>query len=219
MRYAVLGTGMVGRQLGGKLVELGHEVMMGSRGKDNPAALEWAREAGPRASTGTFAEAAEFGDAVIEAVGGQVARAALEAAGAERLAGKLVIDVSNPLEMTDGDVRLVVPEGQDSVGAQLQRAFPEARVVKTLNTLNASVMTDPALVPGEHQVFVSGDDAAAKREAVELLGSFGWPAERVIDLGGIESARAVELMMPLWLTLFRKHGDAMFNWQIQRASS
>ncbi|MGH4035036.1 NADPH-dependent F420 reductase [Actinomycetota bacterium Odt1-20B] len=219
MRYAVLGTGMVGRQLGAKLVELGHEVMMGSRGKDNPAALEWARETGPRASTGTFAEAAEFGDAVIEAVGGQVARAALEAAGAERLAGKLVIDVSNPLEMADGDARLVVPEGQDSVGAQLQRAFPEARVVKTLNTLNASVMTDPALVPGEHQVFVCGDDAAAKREAVELLGDFGWPAERVIDLGGIESARAVELMMPLWLTLFRKYGDAKFNWQIQRASS
>ncbi|MFI6873339.1 NADPH-dependent F420 reductase [Streptomyces sp. NPDC050400] len=217
MRYAVLGTGIVGRTLAGKLVELGHEVRLGARSKDNPAALEWAQQAGPRASAGTFADAAEFGERIIEAVGGHVALAALQAAGAAQLDGKVVIDTSNKLEQVDGGVRLAPLDDIGSVGAQLQREFPGARVVKTLNTLNFAVMTDPSRVPGEHQLFLSGDDAEAKEEVLGLLGEFGWPRERVVDLGGIETARAVELMMPLWLTLYGSVGHGDFNWQIRSA--
>ncbi|MFI7342917.1 NADPH-dependent F420 reductase [Streptomyces sp. NPDC050085] len=216
MRYAVLGTGVVGQALAGKLVSLGHEVRMGSRSKDNPAALEWAQKAGPGASTGTFADAAGFGELIIEAVGGHVALAALQAAGAEHLDGKVVIDTSNKLEaMEGGGMRLAPLDDIGSVGEQLQREFPRARVVKTLNTLNFGVMTDPAAAPGAHQVFLSGDDAAAKEQVRALLGEFGWPGERVLDLGGIETARGVELMMPMWLTLYGNFGHGNFNWQVQ----
>lgn len=123
MRYAVLGTGEVGRTLGGKLVELGHEVTLGSRSKDNPAALEWVEGAGPGAGQGTFAEAAAFGEVILNAVGGRVALAALAAAGAEHLDGKVVVDVSNPMAFEEGRLRLS-PVESDSVGEQIQRAFP-----------------------------------------------------------------------------------------------
>ncbi|MET7698765.1 NAD(P)-binding domain-containing protein [Streptomyces sp. NPDC005485] len=216
MRYAVLGTGEVGRTLGGKLVELGHEVSLGSRTKDNVSALEWAAGAGPRAGHGTFAEAAAFGEVVVNAVGGRVALPALEAAGAENLDGKVVVDVSNPMEFEDGQLRLS-PVESDSTGEQIQRAFPHARVVKTLNTVNNQVMVDPARVPGEHQVFVCGEDQDAKNQVTALLGEFGWPAHRVLDLGGIRAARSVEMMLPLWLSLFQNLGHGDFNLEVRRA--
>lgn len=215
MRYAVLGTGDVGRTLGGRLAQLGHEVTLGSRTKDNPAALEWARSAGPQARAGTFAEAASSAEVVVVAVGGRVALAALEAAGAANLDGKVVVDVSNPMAFEDGEVRLS-PVESDSVGEQIQRAFPHARVVKTLNTVNCKVMVDPALVPGEHQVFVCGADAEAKEQVRGMLGEFGWPPHRVLDLGGIRSARSVEMLLPLWLDLFRHLGHAEFNLEVRR---
>ncbi|MGW2049754.1 NADPH-dependent F420 reductase [Streptomyces sp. NPDC001858] len=216
MRYAVLGTGDVGRTLGRKLVELGHTVVLGSRSKDNPAALEWAREAGERASTGTFAEAAAVGEVVVNAVAGRASLAALEAARAANLDGKIVVDVSNPLAFEDGEMRLS-PVESDSVGEQIQRAFPHARVVKSLNTVNCQVMVDPARVPGEHQVFVCGADAEAKEQVTALLGEFGWPADRVLDLGGIRAARSVEMWLPLWLDLMRGFGHADFNLELRRA--
>ncbi|MEV0095486.1 NAD(P)-binding domain-containing protein [Streptomyces sp. NPDC050738] len=216
MRYAVLGTGAVGAALGGKLVELGHEVVMGSRTKDNPQALEWAQGAGPRAGSGTFADAAAFGERIIVAVNGRVAPAALQAAGETELAGKLVVDVSNPMAFEDGLLRLA-PVESDSVGALLQRSFPQARVVKTLNTVNVAVMIDPDCVPGDHQLFMCGEDAGAKAETVSLLGEFGWPAGRVLDLGGIVEARDLEMLMPLWLNLYKRFGDGAFNYEIRRA--
>ena len=216
MRYAVLGTGDVGRTLGGKLAELGHEVRLGSRTPDNPAGVKWAESAGEAAGTGTFAQAAAFGEVIVNAVGGRVALAALEAAGAEHLDGKVVIDVSNPLAFEDGQARLS-PVESDSVGEQLQRAFPHARVVKALNTVNCRVMVNPGLVPGEHQLFVCGQDAAAKEEVTALLGEFGWPADRVIDLGGIRAARATEMYLPLWLTLLQHFGHPEFNVEVRRA--
>ncbi|SEP89179.1 hypothetical protein SAMN04487983_1002104 [Streptomyces sp. yr375] len=215
MRYAVLGTGEVGRTLGGKLVELGHTVVLGSRTKDNPAALEWARGAGAAASAGTFAEAAEVAEVVVNAVAGRASLAALEAAGASRLDGKVVLDVSNPLAFEGGEARLS-PVESDSVGEQIQRAFPHARVVKSLNTVNCQVMVDPARVPGGHQVFVCGDDADAKEHVTALLGDFGWPADRVLDLGGIRAARGVEMWLPLWLDLMRAFGHADFNLELRR---
>ncbi|WP_329407608.1 NAD(P)-binding domain-containing protein [Streptomyces sp. NBC_00704] len=216
MRYAVLGTGEVGRTLGGALVRLGHSVVLGSRTKDNPAAAEWARAAGAGASTGTFAEAAAASEAVVNAVSGRVAVAALRSAGATHLDGKVVLDVSNPLAFEDGEARLS-PVESDSVGEQIQRAFPRARVVKSLNTVNCRVMVDPARVPGEHQVFVCGDDEDAKSRVTALLGEFGWPAGRVIDLGGIRAARGVEMWLPLWLDLMRRFGHADFNLELRRA--
>jgi predicted dinucleotide-binding enzyme len=214
MRYAVLGTGDVGRTLGSRLVELGHGVTLGSRTKDNPAALEWAQSAGAQA--GTFADAAAFGEVVVNAVGGRVALAALEQAGAEHLDGKVVVDVSNPLGLEGGELRLS-PVETDSVGEQIQRAFPQSRVVKTLNTVNCRVMVDPALVPGEHHVFVCGEDAAAKEQVTSLLAEFGWPADRVLDLGGIQASRAVEMWLPLWITLMQKFGHPDFNLELRRA--
>ncbi|WP_405673891.1 NADPH-dependent F420 reductase [Streptomyces sp. NBC_01530] len=215
MRYAVLGTGEVGRTLGGRLAELGHEVTLGSRSKDNPTALEWARGAGAGAQAGTFAEAASSAEVVVVAVGGRVALMALEAAGAENLDGKVVVDVSNPMAFEDGELRLS-PVESDSVGEQIQRAFPRARVVKTLNTVNCKVMVDPSLVPGEHQIFVCGADASAKEQVSGLLGEFGWPPHRVLDLGGIRSARSVEMLLPLWLDLLRNLGHAEFNIEVRR---
>ncbi|MET9899028.1 NAD(P)-binding domain-containing protein [Streptomyces sp. NPDC006446] len=216
MRYAVLGTGDVGRTLAGKLVELGHEVSLGSRTKDNAAAVEWADSSGPRASHGTFAEAAAFGEVIVNAVGGRVALAVLRAAGEEHLDGKVLLDVSNPMEFEEGELRLD-PVESDSVGEQIQRAFPRARVVKSLNTVNCLVMVDPARVPGEHQIFVSGDDTNAKEQMTALLGEFGWPAHRVLDLGGIRTARAVEMYLPLWLGLFQGVGHPDFNVEVRRA--
>ncbi|WP_405875114.1 MULTISPECIES: NADPH-dependent F420 reductase [unclassified Streptomyces] len=215
MRYAVLGTGDVGRTLGGKLAEMGHEVTLGSRTKDNPTALEWARNVGGGARAGTFAEAASSAEVVVVAVGGRVALAALEAAGAENLDGKVVVDVSNPMAFEDGELRLS-PVESDSVGEQIQRAFPHARVVKTLNTVNCAVMVDPSLVPGEHQVFVSGEDTSAKEQVRGLLGEFGWPPHRVLDLGGIRSARSVEMLLPLWVDLFGHFGHSEFNFEVRR---
>ncbi|MFD9098068.1 NADPH-dependent F420 reductase [Streptomyces collinus] len=215
MRYAVLGTGEVGRTLAGRLVELDYEVTLGSRSKDNPVAVEWATAAGGRAHAGTFADAAAGADVVVNAVGGQVALDALRAAGAEHLDGKVVIDVSNPLDFEEGRPRLD-PVESDSVGERIQRAFPQARVVKALNTVNCRVMVDPGRVPGDHALFVCGADPDAKRQVVELLGEFGWPADRVLDLGDIGSARAMEMLLPLWLGLFQKFGHADFNFEVRR---
>ncbi|MFF5018247.1 NADPH-dependent F420 reductase [Streptomyces sp. NPDC001165] len=215
MRYAVLGTGEVGRTLAGRLVELGYEVTLGSRTKDNPIAVEWATAAGGRAHAGSFADAAAAADVAINAVGGRVALDALRAAGAEHLHGKVLLDVCNPLAFEDGRLRLD-PVESDSVAEQIQRAFPHARVVKTLNTVNCQVMVAPARVPGDHNLFVCGDDDAAKQQATELLVEFGWPANRVLDLGGIRSARSVEMLLPLWFDLFQKFGHADFNFEVRR---
>ncbi|MFI0961776.1 NADPH-dependent F420 reductase [Streptomyces sp. NPDC021080] len=216
MRYGVLGTGDVGRALAGKLVGLGHEVCLGSRTKDNAAAVEWAGGAGPAAQHGTFEDAAAFGDVVVNAVGGRIALAVLRSAGEENLDGKVLLDVSNPMAFEDGELRLS-PVESDSVGEQIQRAFPGARVVKSLNTVNSQVMVDPSRVPGEHQIFVSGDDESAKEQVTALLGEFGWPADRVFDLGGIRTARSAEMYLPLWLNLMRGIGHADFNVEVRRA--
>lgn len=216
MRYAVLGTGEVGRTLAGKLVALGHEVTLGSRTKDNAAALAWAQEAGPGGHNGTFADAAAFGEVVVNATGGMVSLQALEAAGAANLAGKLLVDVANPLAFADGEV-VLDPVGSDSLGERIQRAFPQARVVKTLNTVNSAVMVDPSRVPGEHVLFLSGEDPAAKEQTAALLAEFGWPRERVVDLGGITSARGTEAYLLLWVKAMGALGHADFNVALQRA--
>jgi len=211
MQFGVLGTGMVGQAIAGKLINRGHHVMLGARQTGNEKARAWATAAGTLASQGSFADAARVGEIVVNATNGGAALDALTAAGAENLAGKILIDVANPLDTTHGLPPTLTVCNTDSLGEQIQRAFPDARVVKTLNTMNAAVMVNPGLVPGPHTVFVSGEDAEAKGRVAELLRDFGWPAADIRDLGGISTARGTEMYMPLWLSLWGTLGTGHFN--------
>jgi predicted dinucleotide-binding enzyme len=214
MRIGVLGTGMVGRTIASKLVSLGHDVKMGSRTPDNEAAAEWVASAGAGASQGTFADAAAFGELVVNCTNGTASLDALAAAGAENLSGKVLVDVTNALELVDG--RPTVATRDESVAERIQAAFPDARVVKSLNTMNCDVMVDPARVAGEHDVFVAGDDASAKEEVAALLESFGWARERIVDLGDISGARAAELYVVLWIRMYGVFGTSQFNIHVVR---
>jgi 8-hydroxy-5-deazaflavin:NADPH oxidoreductase len=211
MRIAVLGTGTVGQTIGTKLVELGHEVTIGSRTADNENARGWVSAAGGGAAQGTFEDAASGAELVFNCTGGAVALDALRAAGAANLAGKVVVDVSNPLDFSQGTPPTLTVCNDDSVGEQIQREFPAARVVKTLNTVNTAVMTNPAGVPGHHNLFISGNDAEAKTTVKGILGDFGWPQHTIIDLGDITGARGQEMYLPLWLRLMGTLGRPDFN--------
>ncbi|PWI12647.1 NADP oxidoreductase [Streptomyces sp. Act143] len=228
MRYAVLGTGIVGRTIAAKLASLGHEVVIGTRDPQATLARTEPDAMGtpPFAAWHTdhadvqlkpFAEAAAFGETVINTTAGGAALTALDAAGSANLAGKVVIDVANPLDFSAGMPPTLDPVNTDSLGEQIQRAFPDARVVKTLNTMNCLVMVEPARVAGAHNVFVSGADTGAKKQVTEMLTSFGWPESSVIDLGGIETARGTEMLLPMWLRLMGALGHADFNFHIQGA--
>jgi len=211
MRMGVLGTGMVGRAIATKLADLGHEVKMGSRTAANESAAEWVASAGAGASQGTFADAAADGELVFNCTAGEASLAALESAGAENLAGKVLVDVSNALDHSRGMPPGLFTSSFDSLGEQIQRAFPDTRVVKALNTVNCEVMVEPSKVPGEHDVFLCGDDEAAKARVAELLQSFGWPPESVVDLGDLSSARGMEAYLLLWIRLWGALGTGHFN--------
>jgi 8-hydroxy-5-deazaflavin:NADPH oxidoreductase len=211
MRIGVLGTGVVGQTLATKLVSLGHEVKMGSRQAGNEKALEWAGQAGAGASEGSFADAAEHGELVINATAGAVAVDALRMAGADNLAGKVLSDVSNPLDFSRGMPPTLTVCNDDSVAEQIQREFPDARVVKSLNTVNTEVMVTPEVVPGEHTMFVAGDDEDAKRQVKDLLETLGWARDRLFDLGDLTAARGMEMYLPLWLRMFGVAGTGRLN--------
>lgn len=216
MRIGVLGTGMVGRAIATKLADLGHEVKMGSRTAANESAAEWVASAGAGASQGTFADAAAHGEVVFNCTAGEASLAALESAGAENLAGKVLVDVSNALDHSRGMPPGLFTSSFDSLGEQIQRAFPDTRVVKALNTVNCEVMVEPSKVPGEHDVFLCGDDEAAKARVAELLQSFGWPPESVVDLGDLSSARGMEAYLLLWIRLWGALGTGHFNVKVVR---
>jgi predicted dinucleotide-binding enzyme len=216
MRVGVLGTGTVGTTIGSRLIDLGHEVRLGSRQTANERAVAWAESAGDRASSGDFAEAASFGEIAFNCTAGEHSVDAVSSA-KEGLAGKLLIDVANALAFSDGPPPTIAATDRDSLGEQIQRAVPEARVVKSLNTVNSDVMVDPARVQGDHVIFVSGDDQGAKSQATELLGEFGWPEDRVIDLGGIATARGPEMYVALWLRLMGALDSTQFNIGLLRA--
>jgi len=212
VKIAVLGTGIVGTTLGSKLVEAGNAVMMGSRSANNPKATDWVESAGEGASRGTFADAAAFGEVVLNCTAGMASLEALELAARENLDGKILMDLANPLDFSQGMPPTLTVCNTDSLGEQIQRAFPRVKVVKVLNTLNAAVMVRPDLVPGDHEIFMSGDDAGAKSRVMELLGTwFGWKARDVIDLGGIQTCRGTEMMLPMWITLMGALGTPTFN--------
>jgi len=216
MRIGVLGTGEVGQAIATKLCAIGHEVMMGSRDPAHPGATEWARHRRPLASVGTFADAAAYGALVLNATAGAASLDVLTSAGAQHLAGKVVIDTSNPLDFSDGSPRVVQPGGV-SLGEAIQRSFPTARVVKALNTVNNTVMTNPGGIPGDHVLFVAGDDRHAKEVTIGLLEEMGWPPDRVVDLGGIVGARGMEAYLLLWIALAQAQGTSAFNVALRRA--
>ena len=207
---------MVGQTIGTKLVELGHDVKLGSRSATNEKAAEWSSKLGDRASHGTFADAAEFGEIVFNCTHGMNSLDAVHGAGKLNLAGKVLIDVSNPLDFSKGFPPSLSVCNTDSLAEQIQRAFPETKVVKTLNTVNATLMVNPSLVPGDHDLFLSGNNADAKATALMILEQwFGW--KTVIDLGDITSARAAEQILPLWTTLYSTWKTPQFNIHIARA--
>ena len=225
MKIAVLGTGTVGRTVAARLFGLGHEVTIGTRdpqvtlartepdGMGNPPYADWAADhAG--VSLATFADAAAAAELVVNATSGHGAMPALEAAGADNLADKIILDISNPLDFSNGFPPTLFVKDTDSLGEQVQRAFPQARVVKTLNTLTAELMVHPKNLGQESSVFVSGDDAEAKATVTELLESFGHTD--VIDLGDISTARGTEMLLPVWLRLMGAFGTAAFNFKIVR---
>ena len=217
MKIAVLGTGIVGQTLASSLAASGHEVMMGSRTSDHEGAAGWAAAAGEYASHGTFADAAAFGEVVLNCTAGVASLEALELAGADSLAGKILIDLANPLDFSRGTPPTLTICNTDSLGEQLQARFPETRVVKTLNTVNCALMVDPGTVPGDHVIFMSGEDAEAKATVTVWLGEwFGWRPKQVIDLGGIRAARGTEMMLPLWISLWSVEGSPLFNFEIRR---
>ena len=196
MQIGILGSGVTAHTLGTKLVQLGHEVMLGSREEAKPSSVAWARDAGQHALYGTFMNAASFGEVILNCTLGMASLDALQAAGAENLKGKILIDTANPIDRSTGVWKLTV-SNTDSLGEQIQRAFPEARVVKTLNTVNANVMADPAKLLEMTDIFVSGNDLDAKAMVIRYLKEwFGW--RHVIDLGDITTARGVEMYVLLW---------------------
>jgi predicted dinucleotide-binding enzyme len=214
MRIGILGTGDVGGRLGTKLVSLGYDVRMGSRTAPNAKAAAWAKANGPRASAGTFADAAKFGEAVFNCTAGSASLEALKMAGAENLSGKVLVDVANPLDFSKGMPPTLTVCNTDSLGEQIQRAFADAKVVKALNTMSNEVMVNPQLVPGEHDAFLCGNDPQAKAKVVEILRAFGWKSP--IDLGDITAARGMEMMLPVWVQLMGSIQTRHFNFKIAR---
>jgi predicted dinucleotide-binding enzyme len=220
MEIAVLGTGPVGRAVAGRLAQLGHSVTVGTRDPGGTAARKeyagWAAEH-PDIRLATFAEAASGAELVVNASGGDVALGILEAAGSRNLAGKVLLDISNPLDGSHGFPPTLFVKDDDSLAEMIQRTHPDARVVKSLNTMNNSVMVDPQRLGEDTTVFVSGDDAAAKATVTGLLRQLGHGD--VIDLGGIETARGPEMWLPLWIRLNLALGGNDFNIKVVRGPS
>ena len=214
MRIGVLGTGIVGRTLATKCVELGHEVTMGSRTAENEAATAWAAAAEGTARVATFADAAGAAELLINATSGGASLAVIGSCAPASLDGKVLVDVANPLDFSAGFPPSLSTVNTDSLGEQIQAAHPTLRVVKTLNTVSAPVMTQPSMVPGRHNLFLCGNDAAAKAEVAGLLQSFGWPDEDILDLGDITMSRGVEMYLALWVRLFGVTGTPAFNIQV-----
>lgn len=227
MKISILGTGMVGQSVANKMNALGHKVTMGTR---NPE--ETMKNKKANATTGVifsdwhkenlyvklerFSDVARNADLIINATSGMATLQALNLVGKNNLDGKILIDIANPLDFSQGMPPSLNPVNTDSLGEQIQKTFPETKVVKTLNTMSTFIMMNPEIVPGDHSVFVSGNNIDAKREAIRLLESIGWQTKNIIDLGDISTARGTEMMLPIWLRLYNALGHANFNFHIQQ---
>jgi predicted dinucleotide-binding enzyme len=203
MKVAIFGTGVVGRALGRAFVTLGHDVKLGAREANNEKAASWAKESGPKASAGTFAEAAEFGELAVLATLGSANKEVLKAAGPERLAGKIVIDTTNPLDLSNGPPPGLAISGKDSGGEEVQRSVPKSHVVKAFNIVGNAHMFRPDFPGGPPDMFFCGNDEGAKKRVGALLTDFGW---NPVDIGGIEGSRYLEGMCIVWTLYGFKQG-------------
>jgi 8-hydroxy-5-deazaflavin:NADPH oxidoreductase len=223
MQIGILGTGSVGRALAEGFVRTGHDVALGTRDvhqtmvrllDGTPASIaEWLA-ANPSVALADFASVAGAADVVVNATNGSGTLAALTSAGEANLNGKVILDVANPLDFSKGFPPTLTVKDTDSLGEQVQRAFPGARVVKSLNTMSGTLMANPAMLPEPTTVFLSGDDPQAKAVVARLLGEFGWTD--ILDLGDITTARGPEMWLPLWLRVLRSLDGPMFNLRVVR---
>jgi predicted dinucleotide-binding enzyme len=224
MKIGVMGTGIVGRTHAARLAQLGHDVYMGTRDitkavskieKDSMGNIplkDWLVQ-NPEVKLVTFSEAAWKGEMVINATRGEHSLEALRSAGEQNLNGKVLVDISNPLDFSKGMPPTLLVSNDDSLGEQIQRTFPKVKVVKTLNTVNAILQADPMkLANGDHDIFIGGNDPGAKAEVMKLLLQYGW--KNVIDLGDITTARGMEMLMIIWVNLMGKLRTPMFNFHV-----
>jgi predicted dinucleotide-binding enzyme len=214
MKIAVFGTGDVGQAIGTKLVSLGHEVTLGSRTATNEKAKAWAEKTGAKAKVGTYADAVKGADFVFNCTLGTGTIEALKMAGEGALDGKIVVDLSNPLDFSKGMPPSLFIGNTDSLGEAVQRTFPKAKVVKTLNTMWNGLMVNPRLLPDTHVNYVCGNDAGAKAQVKDLLKTFGWKDEELMDLGDLTAARATEAVLPIWLRVYGATKNGAFNFKV-----
>ena len=213
MKIGILGTGNVGQTIGTKLIQLGNDVKLGSRMAENEKAIEWTRQNGSKASHGTFAQAAGYANILFNCTAGSASIVALNLAEKENLNGKILIDVANPLDFSNGMPPALSICNTSSLGEEIQKSFPEAKVVKALNTMSCKLMVNPALLKDEHDAFVCGNNKEAKSEVISILKEwFGWKS--VIDLGDITASRGMEMILPIWLSLMGTFQTTNFNFKI-----
>ena len=225
MNFAVLGTGVVGQAHAGKLSNLGHKVIVGTR--DPVAALarreapenstsvpfgKWASDY-PRVRVDTFAKAVGSADVVIEALSGDAAMDVLDSL-RDVLRNKILIEISNPLDFSKGRPPTLFVSNDDSLGEQIQRSLPDTKVVKAFNTMNANVQVSPGEVANsDHHLLICGNDKQAKAKVIEIAkNEYGW--EKILDLGSIKSARGMEMVLPLWLEILSSLNTAKFNFKV-----
>jgi len=228
MKIAIIGTGTVGRTLASKLVELNHDVTIGTRNvvdkltstaKDNygnPSFVEW-HKANSKVKLGTFADSASFGELLINATNGSNSVTALIQSGTKNLTAKVLIDVANPLDFSNGMPPSLLPglNNTNSLGEEIQKTFPDTLVVKTLNTMWCGLMVNPKLIGnGDHINFISGNNEEAKIKVRKLLHQFGWTDENIVDLGDITAARATESLLPIWLRIMGVTKSGAFNFKL-----
>lgn len=228
MKIGILGTGMVSQTISPRLIELGHKVMIGTRNVEAtfsntspnqygmPPFSEWYKNH-KNVALGTFADTASFGEMLMNCTSGGASLDVIKLCGSQNLNGKVLIDISNPLDFSKGFPPSLSVCNTDSLGEQIQRTFPELKVVKALNTLNASLMINPSLLPGDHNLFICGNDEAAKSTVVNLLKEFGWKEKNILDMGDITNARATEMLLPIWVRLYGKLQTPLFNFNIVKA--
>ncbi len=215
MKIAVFGTGNVGDTIGSKLIELGHAVMMGSRTADNEKSIAFVGKHNGIAHSGTYADAAAFGEIIFNCTAGVGSIEALKMAGEQNLNGKVIIDLANSLDFSKGMPPTLAIANTTSLGEEIQKAFPQTKVVKALNTTWCGLMVNPAMINGgDHNTFICGNDEEAKEKVKDFLKAFGWLEKNILDLGDITKSRGPEMYLPLWLSIYGATQNGAFNIKI-----
>lgn len=217
MRIGIIGSGNVGRTIADGALRAGHQVKLGARSPDNPELREWLGGAGEGAGLGEIAEAAEFGELLVNATQGDRSLGALRSAGPESLAGKTLLDIANAGSFDEHHNFVLTYANDDSLAEEIQTTFPDLRVVKALSTMHRELMTNPGALPADTTALICGNDEEAKAEVLGLLQDFGWKPENVIDLGDLSAARAMEMFVSLWVRLNAALDRQLFGLAVVRS--